>query len=112
MKCFSFFLFLPGREKCRDAKWSGHDQAKCWSGRPVFEGAGWLSRQQGFTQTWVRSWYQLGFEDLLYAPNPKVYIRVHSASDLEALDVLGTSDPYVRSLFSPLLRISLCYLAD
>jgi len=82
------------------------------SGRPVFQGAGWLSRQQGFTQTWVRSWYQLGFEDLLYAPNPKVYIRVHSASDLEALDVSGTSDPYVRSLFSPLLRISLCYLAD
>jgi len=60
-------------------------------GEPVFEGAGWLSRQQGITGTWVRSWYQLGFEDLLYAPNPKVFIKVHCAKDLEAMDMSGSS---------------------
>ena len=67
-----------------------------YKGEPVFEGAGWLSRQQGITQTWVRSWYQLGFEELLYVPNPKAFIKIHGAADLEAMDTNGLSDPYVK----------------
>ena len=65
-------------------------------GEPVFEGAGWLSRQQGITQTWVRSWYQLGFAELLYVPNPKAFIKIHGAADLEPMDANGLADPYVR----------------
>ena len=47
-------------------------------------------------RSWVRSWYQVGFEHLLFSPNPKIFIKLHCAAELEAMDTNGLSDPYVR----------------
>mmetsp|Transcript_38465 Transcript_38465/g.78838 ORF Transcript_38465/g.78838 Transcript_38465/m.78838 type:complete len:725 (+) Transcript_38465:213-2387(+) len=63
-------------------------------GEPVFDGAGWLSRKKAFG-LWERSWYMLGFEDLLFAHRPILFARIHEGKNLDASDASGYSDPYV-----------------
>ena len=52
-------------------------------GTVEFEGTGWMTRQMGLTKSWVRSWYQLGFEDLIFAKRPILFVKLHTATELE-----------------------------
>mmetsp|Transcript_20575 Transcript_20575/g.49836 ORF Transcript_20575/g.49836 Transcript_20575/m.49836 type:complete len:748 (-) Transcript_20575:390-2633(-) len=68
-------------------------EATFLKGKMPFEDAGWLGRKQ--SGAYVRSWYMLGTEELLFSPNPNLHISILEARDLEAMDLSGLSDPYV-----------------
>mmetsp|Transcript_16354 Transcript_16354/g.39216 ORF Transcript_16354/g.39216 Transcript_16354/m.39216 type:complete len:724 (+) Transcript_16354:141-2312(+) len=92
----------------KEAKWDTDEEHEITKadiafekGEPTFDGSGWLSRRKAFG-LWERSWYMLGFEDLLFAHKPLVFITVHQAKNLDAKDfATGKSDPYAECRVGP-----------